>query len=528
MPKWPMKSLTSRWGRRFRLPICALILTALFETTAFAQFGPPGGSSTGSQANQVPLSGRTGESGSVTATQAPVAGTTNSVNTINPSIQTSGPYAGSALSTSKMPFSGKLSLRDAVARGLEYNLGSVGLSAAIRQAHGQTLVARSSLMPNLSGSLSENVQQTDLKAEGLRFSSPIPGFGIPSIVGPFNYFDLRARLTQTVADFTALNNYRSAKETLHADEFFAQDSKDLVVLAVGGAYLQVIAARARVASAKAQLETANALFQQTAQQRSVGLLAQIDVNKSEVKMLTQKQRLASLENDLAKQKINLARLTGLAPNDRYELTDDVPFAEAPVVAEEDAVTQALMQRPDIKAAQAQIRAAERSVAAARAERLPSLSVNADYGVIGLNPSQSHGTFSASGTLRFPIWQGGRTEGDIEQANAALSQRRAELEDLRSRVESEVRSAFLDLQAATSQVEVSRRNLDVTGETLTLTRQRFDAGITDSVEVSQAQSSVAAAELDFINSVFAHNVAKLSLARAAGGAVENLPRFLKLQ
>ncbi len=155
-------------------------------------------------------------------------------------------------------------------------------------------------------------------------------------------------------------------------------------------------------------------------------------------------------------------------------------------------------------------------------------MNADYGVIGENPAQSHGTFSAAGTLRIPIWQGGRTEGDIEQANAALAQRRAELEDLRSRVESEVRNAFLDLQAATSQVEVARQNLDVTRETLTLTRQRFDAGITDSVEVSQAQSSVASAELDYINSVFAHNVAKLSLARSAGGSAESLPRFLKLQ
>ncbi len=500
----------------------------LFAASAFAQFGAPGGSSAGSEANQVPLSGRTGQGGAVTAAQSPIAGTTNSVNTINPSIQTAGPYAGSSLSVSKTPFSGKLSLKEAVARGLEYNLGTVGLSLAMQQAQGQARVVRSALMPNISGSLSETVQQTDLKAAGFRFSSPFPGFAIPSIVGPFNYFDLRARLTQDVADLTAWNNYRSSKETLRANQFFAQDSKDLVVLAVGGAYLQVIAARARVASAQAQLETANALYQQTSQQRTVGLLAQIDVNKSQVQVLTQKQRLASLQNDLAKQKINLARLTGLPPNDRYELTDDVPFADAPVTAEEDAVTQALMQRPDIKAADAQIRAAERALTAARAERLPTLSLSADYGVIGTNPAESHGTFTVAGSLHIPIWQGGRTEGDIEQANAALSQRRAEMEDVRSRVESEVRNAFLDLQAATSQVEVARQNLDVTRETLTLTRQRFDAGITDSVEVSQAQSSVASAELDYINSVFAHNVAKLSLARAAGGAVESLPRFLKLQ
>jgi len=82
--------------------------------------------------------------------------------------------------------------------------------------------------------------------------------------------------------------------------------------------------QARVESARAQLETANALYQQTAQQRSAGLLAQIDVNKSQVQALLQEQRLASLQNDLAKQKINLARLTGLPPNDRFELSDDIP------------------------------------------------------------------------------------------------------------------------------------------------------------------------------------------------------------
>jgi outer membrane protein TolC len=508
--------------------LCLYLIAALTAPSVFAQFGPAAGGSNGSQAAQVPLSGRTTQAGSVNASASAVAGTTNSVNTINPTVQASGPYAGSALSTAKMPFNGKLSLKDAVARGLQYNLGAVGLSTALQQAEGQARVVRSALMPNLNSSLSETVQQTDLKAFGFRIATPFPGVAIPSVVGPYNYFDLRARLTQTVADMTALNNYRSSKETLNANQLFAQDSKDMVVLAVGGAYLQVIAARARVESAKAQLDSANALFDQTRQQRAGGLVSQIDLNRSEVQLLTQRQRLATLQNDLAKQKINLARLTGLPPNDHFDTTDNVPFSEPPVLSEEDAVAQSLMRRPDIKAAEAQIRAAEKTVSAARAERLPSLAVNADYGVIGLNPAQSHGTFSVTGTLHIPIWQGGRTEGDIEQANAALSQRRAELEDLRSRVESEVRNAFLDLQAAASQVEVARRNLDVNRETLTLSRERFDTGITDSVEVSQAQASVASAELDYINSVFAHDVAKLSLARAGGNAADNLPRFLNLQ
>jgi len=134
----------------------------------------------------------------------------------------------------------------------------------------------------------------------------------------------------------------------------------------------------------------------------------------------------------------------------------------------------------------------------------------------------------AGTLRFPIWQGGRTEGDIEQAEASLDQRRAEVEDMRGRVESDVRDAFLDLQAATNQVEVSRTNQRVARETLDLTRQRYDAGVTDSVEVVQSHEGVASADLDYITSLFAHNLAKLSLARAIGRAEESFPLFLKLQ
>src|SRR5262249_24020201 len=151
-----------------------------------------------------------------------------------------------------------------------------------------------------------------------------------------------------------------------------------------------------------------------------------------VQVITQQQRLITLENDLAKQKINLARLMGLPPNQLFEISDEVPYAQAPAISLEVALRQAMEERADLKAAEAQVRTAERARSAARAERLPSLSVTADYGVIGTNPAQSHGTFAVVGTIRIPIWQGGRTEGTIEQAEAALVQRRAELEDIRGR------------------------------------------------------------------------------------------------
>ena len=478
-----------------------------------------------SQATSLPLSGRPQGNGSVTSTQTAIPGTTTSVNTLNPAIQVQGPYAGSANSTASVPFSGKLSLSEAIDRGLGYNLGSVGLTQAVRQSQGQSRVARSALLPNLNGGLSEVVAQNDLAALGLR-SGLAPGLKLPTVVGPFNYFDLRARLSQTVADLTAWNSYRAVAETVHANQLYSKDARDLVVLAVGGAYLQVIAAKARVQSAQSQLETANALLDQTLQRRAVGLIAQIDVNRSQVQALTQQQRLLSLKNDLAKQKINLARLVGLPPTDTFELSDEIGFAPIPPMTPEEALKQAADLRADLKAARAEVRAAEHGKAAARAERLPALSIRGDYGVIGTNPSQSHGTFSATASLTIPLWQGGRVEGDIEEADAALVQRRAEAEDTVSRVESDVRNAWLDLEAATTQIGLAEKNRAVTRESLELTKQRYEAGVSDNLEVVQAQDAVASADLDYINSIFAHNVAKLSLARAMGVAADKYGDFLK--
>lgn len=504
-----------------------MLMSLILTRVVLAQQGPPRGQTGGTQSNQLPLSGRSGQTGSVTAVESAVPGATTSVNTINPSVQVQGPYAGSA-SSIRIPFSGRLSLRDAVQRAIEYNLGAVGLTQAVHQARGQTKTARGVLLPNLNANLNETVEQLNLRTFGVGFSAPIQGFSFPTIVGPFNFFDLRVTLSQTVLDLTAWNNYRAAGDSLRANELSAEDASDLVVLAVGGAYLQVISAKARVESAQAQLDTANALFQQSSQQRAVGVVSQVDVNRSQVQALTQEQRLVTLKNDLAKQKINLARLTGLPPNELFEISDEVPYSAAPPIPLDVALRQAMESRADLKAAIAQVRAAERALSAARAERLPSASVSADYGVIGTNPAQSHGTFAIVGTVHIPIWQGGRTSGNIEQAEAALAQRRAELEDIKGRIESDVRNAYLDLQAATSQVELAQKNIQVDKQNLDLTRQRFDAGVSDNVEVVQAQESAASAQLDYINSVFAHNLAKLSLARAIGRAAEKLGVFLKIQ
>jgi len=503
----------------------ALVMWSFLATSpALAQFvaPPPPNPS----AAIPPASGRNGQGGNVTATEQPVAGTTTSVNTLNPTLQVSGPYTGSAPSTAAVPFSGKLTLAEALRRGLSYNLGAVGSMQSARQSSAQERAVLSTLLPNVSAALSETVEQVDLAALGFRITTPFPGVRIPSVVGPFNYFNLQGNFSQNLVNLTAFNNYRSARAIARAGQYNQEDARDLVTLAVGGAYLQVLAAQARVDAAQVQLDTANAVFSQSSEQHAQGVLGRLNVDQNQVRSLTQQQQLITLRNDLAKQKIRLARLVGLPPNPNFDLTDKFPFTPAPVVTVDQAVAAAFETRADLKAAIAQVEAARRALSAARSERLPSLGVSGDYQVIGPNPASSHGAFNVTGTLNIPIWQGGKTGSDIAQAQAVLAQRQAELADTRGQIEAEVREVYLDLEAAAGQVEVARKNVDIAQETLEMTRARMQAGVVNTLEVIQAQQTLSTAQLDLINSIFAHNLAKLNLARALGHAPEQVNSLLK--
>ncbi len=476
-----------------------------------------------SSAIQLPLSGRAGQSGSVNTNQSTVnVGGANSVNLINSTVDIQGPYRGSVATGVNTGTVVPITLEYALKTGLQYNLGTVAQAQSIRSAQGQRYQVLNALLPNVSGVLREDVQQTNLAALGLRFNFP----GVRTIVGPYNYFDLRATLTQTVADLTRLRNLRAATENVKAVQLTAKDARDLVVLAIGGSYLQVGTALARLNAARAQVETAQAVFQQAEDRHKAGLNALIDANRARVELQTEQQRLRSLQTDYDKDRLTFARIVGLPLGQPFILADELPYTPLTGLALPDALDRANRQRADLQAANSQVRAAEIAVKAAHAERYPTLGFTTDYGVIGVNPAQSHGTFTFAGSLNFPIYQGTRVKGDILQADAALQQRKAELEDIRGRVDYDVRNAFLDLESAADQVTVAKSNVTLAAETLVQARDRFAAGVADTVEVTQAQESVATANNDFISAVYSHNLAKVTLARSLGEAEQNIRQFLK--
>lgn len=461
---------------------------------------------------QPPFSAPTPQS-STTQTSTPAVNPGASINTQSPLF---GSVPEGKATNQQMP----LSIMDAIGLGLRHNLGLILNQVGTESSRAARIRALSDLLPNVTGSVRESVQQVNLAAFGV----PLPP-GTSPIVGPFSIFDARAAVSQNLFDLHALNNTRSAGAELRASEFNYRNARELVVLAVGSEYLQVIANMARVEAAQAEVKAAQALYQQASDMLKAGVSARIDPLRSQVQLQQRQQQLIVAQNDFDKSKLTLIRIIGLPVGQSITLTDRVPFEPLAAIDFDSALQRAYTRRLDYLSAKAQLEAAQLGKKAAQTQRIPAVALNADYGDLGNRPGNSHGTFTLAGTLRFPIFDSGKISADVAQADATLKQRQAELSDLGARIEFDVRTALLDIQAAAKQVEVAKSNLDLANETLRESQDRFAAGVTDNLEVVQAQDSVALANENYINSLYAHNVAKITLAKALGIAEEAVRNYL---
>ena len=431
------------------------------------------------------------------------------------------PYLGGvpAGNISATPLS--LSLEEAVALGLKQNLGGVLASDAVTDARGQHWQALSELLPNVVTDTGFGVHQIALKAQiGLSIH------GVPPIVGPFGYFDSRAYFTQSVFDWASIERARSSNAQLKSSEFGSKDARELVVLVIVSNYLLAIADQSEVESATSQRDTAKALFQQASDQKTAGLASAVDVLRSQVQLQSREQKLITARNDLAKQKLVLARAIGLPLGQRFEITTQVSFEELTPSGLDEAIQNAYKARSDFQSQMNRVRSAELARKAASAERYPSIGAETDYGLSGENPGSSHGTVDAAATLHIPVFQGGRVHGDVLRADASLSEERQRLEDLRAKIDQEVRDIYLDLEADAQEVSVENSAVQLATQTLVQSRDRFSSGVTDNIEVVQAQDALAIATDAYIASLYNYNMAKISLARATGVAESRYAEYLK--
>ena len=400
-----------------------------------------------------------------------------------------------------------LSLKEAVQRALEHNLGLLLQEQTTEVARGARWRALSELLPNLSANLNGTRQIINLQAYGFPANPPL--------VGPFNVFDARVSVSQPVIDLEAVNDARAASYDLKAAQYGIKDARDLVVLVAVNEYLEVLAASSRVDSTHAQLDTAQALLQQAQDLKASGIVAGIDVLRSQVQVQVQRQRVIAAENEYQKSLLQLSRAIGIPVGQPVTLTDKIPYSPTPELTLQDALQRAYSTRPDYLAAQSRLQAAEASARAAAAAYLPTFHVDANYGVIGQTPTEALRTYALIANVRIPLFDAGSTRARRIQQTAIVRQREAEFADFRGRVEYEVRSAFLDVKAAGEQLQAARTNQDLATQELQQARDRFAAGVASNLEVTQAQEAVAAASETYISALYTHNLAKATLARALG-------------
>jgi outer membrane protein TolC len=402
-----------------------------------------------------------------------------------------------------------LSLDDAIQRGLKNNLGVILSATQTASARGQRLSQLQSLLPEVTGSFKDTLMQVDLPAEGLS----IPGF--PTIIGPFGYQDVRGTLSWSLVNINSLRGYLASKHNFASAQLSAEDARDMVVLTVGNAYLLVLSDESEISFVQAQVATSKVSLDQAVANHQAGTAPELDELRARVDYQSLEQQLIVARNSHEKDKLALARTIGLPLAQPFDLVDKAPYEPFDQLDIEATIKQAHANRKDLAAIMEQTKGSEEQRKAATADRFPTLKVDGDYGDIGVNLSHSHGTEDVTGTVSVPLFEEFALRGEAQVAQAQLDISKAQLSDKSAQVEADIRDALLDIESAQKQVEVSKSSVDLANEALSDAQQRYANGVSDNLAVSQAEQSVAQADNQYVTSLYRHNVAKLSLARALG-------------
>ena len=439
----------------------------------------------------------------------------------SPVLPRTSPFAGGVPSGSATADPITLTIVQAVTRSLEHNLGVLLAEQQTATAAGERGIALSRLLPNLSASVNEARRKTNLEA----FGFPL-GPGLPRVVGPYNVFDARVFLSQSIIDFEATNESSAALHRLEAAKHTYRGARSIVILASANLYLEALAAEARSNAAQAQLASSRAIHQQAIDLRQGGIIAGLDVVRAEVRVSSDRQHATAAANDAQKARLQLARMIGLPIGQEFRLSDNIPSVPDSQMTLQQALDQAYANRDDYKAAIEELHAAEATRRAATAGHLPSVRVTADYGTIGLTPGSALPTFNVVGAVDVPLFDGGRQKGRVALADAELKRRTAAFEDLKASVYYEVRTAFLDLEATRQQLDAATRGRDLATQALQQSRDRFAAGVANNVEVIQAQEALARATEESISAQYGLSVAQAMLAQSIGNAEEALLKAVK--
>lgn len=409
----------------------------------------------------------------------------------------------------------KLSLRDAIQAAVDNNVNVRLLKERIAAAQAQTNTSFGALLPNVGGYLNGRHQTVNLAAFGLP-ADRLSGLGLTrSVTDPFEVYDARATLVQNIFSLSLLQRWRAAKSGLDVAGLEAEVTKRDVMATVGLLYIEVLRADEAVKARLTDIELSQQLLKLARDRRTAGVATGLDVTRQEVQLENNKQRLLVSQNEQESARLNLIRALGIAFDVRLTLTDELKFVPPVSQRVEEALVTAREQRLELRAQETRQRLATLSLSSVTSERIPSLSLNGDYGWIGLKPDEAVTTRSIGLTLSIPIFDGGQREGRISENRSRVRQESIRMKDVSDQVTLEVRNALLTLESSTQQVAVAEKGLELALKELTFAKDRFAAGLVTNIEVTNAQASVARARDNQIEALFRFNASRINLARAKG-------------
>ena len=394
---------------------------------------------------------------------------------------------------------------------------NIQLSAeALKQAHEKELESRAALLPDLESSVVYRNQTENLAALGISsIALPIPGFHFPTFVGPFDTFDARLTASQSVFDFSSIRRFQSAKAGVSAARQDAENAGEQVASQVARAYLAALRAEVDLETAQANVTLSDAVLTQTNHQKTAGTGTGIEITRAKVQLANDQQHLLEAQNTLRAARLRLLRAIGLRLDTDLDLTDRMAYVPVDAVTIEQAKAQALDTRPDYKAQQQRETTARLSASATKLERVPTVAAFGDYGSIGTGLNNALPTREYGIQMRVPLFDGGRRDARRVESESQLRAEQVRTNDLKEQIELDVRLALDSLQSAEDEVKVARDGLDLAQNELAQARRRYEAGVANSIEVTDAQTRLERARDNQTAAIYAHNVARIDLAQAMG-------------
>ncbi|MEO8024829.1 MAG: TolC family protein [Bryobacteraceae bacterium] len=390
----------------------------------------------------------------------------------------------------------------------------------IRAADARAKQARAALLPNVDGSLNYRNQTTNLGAFGIQFPS-IPGFQFAQIVGPFSVYDLRGNVTQSVFDFSSIRRFQAGKLGIATAKADNQAARDAVADGVARAYLAALRTEASRDTQKANVELSEALLRLAQSQKNAGTGLAIEVTRAQVQLANDKQRLVVATSEVERAHLQLLRVMGLKLEAAPELTDKMIYQPVDPAETAKALDTAREKRAELDAQFKRVETARLNYSASKFERLPTVGFFADYGTIGSSAADAHPTYTYGMSIRVPLYNGGRTDARRAESASLLRSEEIRGRDLRNQIDLEVRLALEDLRSAAGQVDVSKEGLQLAENELAQARRRYEGGVANSIEVTDAQTRLQRARDNQIAAIYNHNLARIELASATGKIQESL-------